>query len=140
MSINKKELKVETVDGVATITCDNEDQYYEGTDLTKAVIKEVYEHSSKYIEDATTVVSQKAQELMEKDKGINTVIATLPYGVSKRGSLGINVKRTHTYPGINGNSDVTKSVISVAVKDPLSKLAKSKVKALEANLTAALLS
>jgi len=140
MGIDKTKFEVSKVDGVATLSYKDDNAFYEGTDLSKAVIKQVFDHASAYIEDTATTVADVAQNIMTEDSEINNVIATVPYGVSKRGEVGVKVKREHTYKGMNGNDDVTKSTLAVAVKDPLSKLAKPKIKAMEAKLTEALLS
>jgi len=99
MSIDKSKFEVSKVDGVATISCKDDNAFYEGTDLSKAVIKQVFDHASEYIEEVVTTVADVAQDIMTKDNEINNVIGTAPYGVSKRGEVGIKIKREHTYPG-----------------------------------------
>jgi len=83
MGIDKTKFEVSKVDGVATLSYKDDNAFYEGTDLSKAVIKQVFDHASAYIEDTATTVA------------INNVIATVPYGVSKRGEVGVKVKREH---------------------------------------------
>ena len=139
IEIDTGKFEVSKADGVATVTLNDEGAFYQGTDLTKSQIKEVFDHAHDYIEAGTTAAKNIAVKTMEDDKSIDKVFVGMPYGVSKRGGLDVVAKRSHTYPGMNGSADVTKSTLKVAVSDPLTKPAKSFIKSNEAEMTAALL-
>jgi len=139
MSLDKKDFKVEKSGNVATVTCTNEDAFYEGTDISKKDIKAVFDHSHQYIEECANAAAEQATAIMAKDKKVNEVTFSMPYGVSKRGEVSIKTRRSVTYPGINGSADVTRSDLRVVVKDPLTKMSKTKLRTLQKSMTEQLL-
>jgi len=139
IKIDKSKFEVAKTDGVATITLNDDNAFYEGTDISKKTFKEVFDHAHAYIEAGTTAAKDIAVKTMEKDKSIDKVFVGMPYGISKRGGLDVVAKRSHTYPGVNGAPSVTKSTLKVQVNDPLTKAGKSFVKSNEAEMTATLL-
>jgi len=138
MSLSKDDFKIEKVGNTATCVCTNEEAFYEG-DLTKKQIKEVFDHSQSYLNKCAEVTAEVATSIMGKDKAIDNVLFNLPYGVSKRGCVDVKTRRTVTFPGIGTNPDVTRSDLRMVVKDPLTKVGKTKLKDLQANMTAELL-
>jgi len=135
----ESEFKVEKVEGVATAIYADKDAFYKGTELSKDTIKAVFDHSNNYVESATSEAKDLAQDIMENDKAINSVIVSLPYSPSKKGIITVKANREHTYPGMNGLPDVTKSTLKVMVKDPYQKSTGDKIKEMEAEMTKALL-
>lgn len=140
MAILDKDFTTEKVGEVATLTYADTDAFKNGTELPMSEMKKVFDYAHDYIEKATERASVEATKIMEKDKKINKVIVSYPYGMSKRGEIGVTAKRSQTFKSPADNSEVTKSTLAVVVHDPLSKVSKAKVKALSATMTASLLS
>lgn len=141
MALDKNLFEVETSNGVATAKYTNEGAFYEDTELTKTVIKEVFDHAHDYIESATVAASEKATEIMEADSSVDKVVMSFPYGVSKRGSIDVIANRSQTFRNpTDPDKSVTKSTLKVAVSDPLTKVSKSKVRDLAGKMTESLLS
>ena len=131
---------VETANGVATVKYDDENAFYEGTELSKKTIKEVFDHASNYIQEATVAASEQATKIMTDDKSVEKVVVEYPYGVSKRGNVTVAANRAQTFRNPTDGSEVTKSTLKVAVADPLTKVSKTKVRELTAKMTESLLS
>ena len=132
--------EVTVANGVATVGYTEDNIFTEGCDVSKADMKKVFDHASNYIASASEAAAVKATALMKKDKSVDKVVFAYPYGMSKRGSVDILANRSQTFRNIKDGSDIVKSTLRVAVKDPLTKASKSTVKALEATMTATLLS
>jgi len=139
MSITKNDFKTEKAGETATVSCEKDDAFFADTELTKKQFKEVFDHSNAYLEKCATVASEVAVDIMSKDNAINNVMFTMPYGVSKRGSVDIRAKRTVTFPGIGDKPDVTRADLRVIVKDPLTKVSKTGLRALQQKMTKELL-
>ena len=135
---DKTKFESATVDGVVTLSYKDDKAFGTGTELTHKQLKEAADYAHTYIEKATEVAAEVAKETMEKDDKINKVIVDYPYSVSKRGELTVAIDRSKTYTIPNSDETVTKSAIKVAVKDPITKISKPRIKDLEAELTAAL--
>jgi len=137
--VSKIEFNTEVNEGVATLVAKDENLYLADTDISKQTFKDVADHNAKYIETVMTAAKESATALMEKDKSVDKVFVQTPYTVSKRGALDVEIKRSHTYPGMNGAPAVTKSTMKVKVTDPFAKPVKSTLKGLESEMTKALL-
>lgn len=140
IKFNEENFEVNKTEGVATVTYSDDKAFMDGTEIANKDVKAVFDYANDYIEAGTNAAATKAETIMTEDTDINSVNVMLPYGVSKRGEIAVKAKREHTYPGMNGRPDVTKSTLTVAVKDPLTKMSKTKLKALEADMTSKLLS
>jgi len=140
MSFDTSKFEVSKSGNVATVTYDDENAFYEGFDGTKAEVKKVFTHAHEYIEKATEVSAEQATDIMKKDSDIEKVLVEYPYGVSKRGGITVTAKRSQTFRSPADGSEIVKSTISVAVKDPLTKASKSKVSLLSKTMTSTLLS
>jgi len=140
MAILDKDFTVEKVGEVATLTYTDTDAFKNGTEIPMSEMKKVFDYAHEFIEKATEKAATESTTIMEKDKKINKVIVSYPYGMSKRGEIGITAKRSQTFKSPADGSESTKSTLTVAVHDPLSKVSKAKVKALSATMTASLLS
>jgi len=138
MSLDKKDFEVEKSGSVATVTCTDDNAFFAG-DVSKKDIETVFKHSHDYVESCTTAASDMASDIMSKDKKIDEVVFTMPYGISKRGKLNVKAKRSVTFPGMSGRPDVTRSDLRVVVKDPHSSMSKTKLKELQAKMTEELL-
>ena len=139
IEFDKSKFEVSKSEGVATVTYTGEKVFMEGTDIPATEVKAVFKYAEEFIEAGTVAATAQATAIMDKDSKIDVVNVELPYGISKRGAVNLKAKRSHTYPGIGDRPDVTKSTLSVAVKDPATKMSKTKVKALEAEMTKKLL-
>jgi len=138
--IDESKFEVEKANGIATVKYTDENAFYEGTELSKKTIKEVFDHASEYIEEATVAASKQATDIMSSDKSVDKVVVEYPYGVSKRGSVTVAANRAQTFRNPTDGSEVTKSTLKVAVTDPLTKVSKTKVRELTAAMTESLLS
>ena len=139
MIFDKSKFEETKVDDVVTLNYKDEDAFKNGTDIKFSVLKEVESYRNKYIEDATVLASEESKRLMAKDKSINKVVVQYPFSTSKRGFVDVSVDRSKTYHIDKEKDPVIKSKVTVAVKDQLAKVSKSKIKDLETELTAALL-
>lgn len=131
--------KIEVNDKVATVDYTEADAFFNGTDMSKAEIKRVFDYAHEYLESATVKATDMATDIMEKDSGVDKVVTHFPYGVSKRGSIDIIANRSQDFKSPADGSTVTKSTIKVAVSDPLTKMGKTKIRELSAKMTEALL-
>ena len=140
MNFDTSKFEVNKSEGIATIAYNDENTFYKGFDGTKAEVKKVFSHAHDYIEKATEAAAEQATDIMKNDSDIEKVVVEYPYGVSKRGSLTVMAKRSQTFRSPADGSEIVKSTISVAVKDPLTKVSKSKVSELSKTMTSTLLS
>ena len=140
MNFDTSRFEVNKSGNVATVTYSDDNAFYEGFDGTKAELKKVFTHAHEYIEKATETAAEQATDIMKKDSDIEKVLVEYPYGVSKRGGVTVTSKRSQTFRSPADGSEIVKSTIGVAVKDPLTKISKSKVSALSKTMTSTLLS
>lgn len=144
LKFDKSNLKSTKVGNVVTLQYTDENVFKNGTDISFKTLKEVDDYKSQYIEQATEFAAKHAKDLMLKDKNTEKVIFEIPFSTSKRGELNVSVDRSKTYPGMYDSKTnkqlppTTKSKITVTVKEPTLKVNKNNVKALEAELTSAL--
>jgi len=138
MSLSKKDFKTEKDGAVATVSCTNENAFFDG-DVPKKDIERVFKHSQQYVEKCTNIAADIAAGIMSKDKKIHEVMLSMPYGISKRSAVNLKAKRTVTFPGMNGHPDVTRSDLRVVVKDVHASMSKTKLKELQAKMTEELL-
>lgn len=139
MKFDKSKFDKTEVNGIMTYTYKDENAYTSSGDITLKTLKQVDDHRSAYLEDATKIASEIAEHDMDKNKKINKVIFEFPFSTSKRGNVNITVDRSKTFASVNGGDPVTKSKITVAVTDPYNKVSKSRLKDIEARLTKKLL-
>jgi len=139
IKFNKDEIVVSKENGVATVTVGGENAYFDKSPIDKKVLKEVADYNEDYLKTVVETVKDQAKEIMLEDSNIEKVVGTAGYSVSKRGAINVNINKSHTYPGLNGKPDVTKSVIKVDVKDPTKKVGTTLRKQWEQELTDALL-
>lgn len=135
---------VSVSDGVAAIDFKDEDIYSRlakeaGIDIK--TIKEVSSFNAAYLDAAASAGTEKAIEVMKKDKKVETATVSLPYTLGKSGGVDLNIRREVTYPNpTNPDSPIKQSSVKVSITDPHSgKLPKSFVKGLSTSVTEALL-
>lgn len=137
---DKSKLQKEVLDKQVVYTYEDKDVFKNGTDITAKTLKAVEDYRNEYLEKATDFAKAEAESEMKKNKKIEKAVFNFPFSTSARGELNINIDRSKTYPGMNGSEPVTKSKITVVVKDPYNKVSKKHVKDLEDELTKTLLS
>ena len=142
MSIEFDEGKfdVTKTNGVATVTYGDKEAFFEGTEISKKVLKEVFDYENDYIMATNISSAKQATELMEKDKDINEVIVEFPFSPSARGKVNVIAQRSQTFRSPKDGSEVIKSTLRTVVKNPFQKLSKSKVQDLTKAMTETLLS
>ena len=142
MSIEFDEGKfdVTKTNGVATVTYGDKEAFFEGTEISKKVLKEVFDYENDYIMATNVSSAKQATELMEKDKDINEVIVEFPFSPSARGKVNVIAQRSQTFRSPKDGSEVIKSTLRTVVKNPFQKLSKSKVQDLTKAMTETLLS
>ena len=138
LKFDKSKLKSQKTGDVITLTYEDENAYKNGTDIPFKTLKEVDDYRADYLKAVTAFSAEEAKETLKKDKTASKVIVQFPYTSFKRGEANIIVDRSKTFPGIGDRESVTKSKITVVVKDPLNKVPKSTIHSLEADLTAIL--
>ena len=131
---------VTKTNGVATVTYGDKEAFFEGTEISKKVLKEVFDYENDYIMATNVESAKQATELMEKDKDINEVIVEFPFSPSARGKVNVIAQRSHTFRSPKDGSEVIKSTLRTVVKNPFQKLSKSKVQDLTKAMTETLLS
>ena len=139
LEFDKSKIKTTKANGVITLTYEDDDVYKNGTDITFKALKEADSYRSEYLKKATEFAAEQAKSELKRDKTIEKVIVNSPYTTSARGQASVIVDRSKTFKGIGDNPDVTKSKVTIAVKDPLNKVSKPTIAALEKELTALLL-
>ena len=136
---DQSKFEVTKADGVATATYTDETVFKDNTDIPFAQMKKVMDYASEFVGEAAEAAATKATEIMSDDKSIDKVVFNMPYGVSKRGQVNVIANRSQTFRSPADGSEVTKSTLKVAVKDPLTKVGKTKIKELESKMTETLL-
>lgn len=124
-----------------TLTCKDADSFKNGTDIDIKTIKKVEAYRNEYIEKATNIAQEKATEELKKNKNIERVVVEFPFTTNARGHCNVVVDREKTFhvPGEKDeNKTITRPNITVSVKDPSSKMSKTKIKELQAKTQAAL--
>jgi len=138
--LHTDKFKVTKAGNVATVEYEDENAFY-NTELSKKQIHEVFDHAQKYVDSCAESASEMATDIMSKDDKIDQVNFTMPYGTSKRGQVDIKTKRKVTFPSmVKGNDDIVRSDMRVVVKDPQSKVKKSRLKEMQHKMTEILLS
>lgn len=137
---DKSKLTKEVLDKQVVYTYEDKDVFKNGTEITAKTLKAVEDYRNEYLEKATDFAKAEAESEMKKNKKIEKAVFNFPFSTSARGELNINVDRSKTYPGMNGSDPVTKSKITVVVKDPYNKVSKKHIRELEDELTQKLLS
>ena len=137
---DKSKLTKEVLDKQIVYTYEDKDVFKNGTDISAKTLKAVEDYRNEYLEKATDFAKVEAEAEMQKNKKIEKAVFNFPFSTSARGELNINIDRSKTYPGMNGGDPVTKSKITVVVKDPYNKVSKKYIKDLEDELTKTLLS
>lgn len=137
---DKSKLTKEVLDKQVVYTYEDKDAFKNGTDITAKTLKAVEDYRNEYLEKATDFAKAEAESEMKKNKKIEKAVFNFPFTTSAHGKLNINIDRSKTYPGMNGSDPVTKSKITVVVKDPYNKISKKHVRDLEGELTKTLLS
>lgn len=137
---DKSKFKREKTGNQVVFTYEESDAFTKGGDIDVKTLKAVEDYRSKYLKHATEIASELAKETMQKDKKIENVIVEVPFSTNERGGATIKVDRSKTfavrdYTDGKKTGEVTKSVISVAVKDPYAKVSKKYIKTLAAELT-----
>ena len=140
ITFDPKKFEVSKADGVATVTYGDKEAFFEGTEISKKVLKEVFDYENEYIAATNVVSAKQATELMKKDKGVNEVIVEFPFSPSARGKVNVIAQRSQTFRSPKDGSEVTKSTLRTVVKNPYLKMTKSKVQELTAAMTETLLS
>lgn len=124
-----------------TLTCKDADAFKNGTDIDIKTIKKVEAYRNEYIEKATNIAQEKATEELKKNNNIERVVVEFPFTTNARGHCNVVVDREKTFhvPGEKDeNKTITRPNITVSVKDPSSKMSKTKIKELQAKTQAAL--
>lgn len=142
VQLDKTKWDVAKNDATVNVTYGEDNAFFDNAgDLTKKQIEEVFKYAHNYITAVQEQGANVVKESMMKDKKLTNGKVRAPYGTSKRGYVGADIIREHTYPGMNGSDPVTKTVVKPIVVDPMSnKHSKTFVRRISADLTEALIS
>lgn len=137
---DKDKFETSVVGEIATVTYNDKTAYIDGLGFTKEELKRIAKHDEQYLKTFTAAASEKANEMMLEDKGINKVILSAPFTVADKGSIDVSVDRSKTFNNrFSDSGPVVKSVVNVCVNVPYHELSKSYIKSLEAKVTESLL-
>lgn len=124
-------------EGVVTVEFP-EDSYFNGTDIPKKVLKQVFDYNKSYIAEASSTAGELSREIMEKDKNVTSVVSKFPYSPGKAGSFTLSTLRSKEYRNpATGEWNSAPSVQGV-VKDPFGSVPKSLLRSIKADIAAAL--
>jgi len=138
---DQSKFETNVTNGIATVAYSDKDAFKNGTDIPLAEMKRTFDYAQTYLEEAATESAGVATKIMEDDKSVDKVIIEYPYGISKRGNVTVTAKREQTFKSpADPTVEVVKSTLAMAVKDPLTKVSKSKIQDLTKTMTAKLLS
>ena len=98
-------------------------------------IKKVADYNKKYTEDAVARAADMAATKFKADPNLDAVTFSTPYGTSSRGSIGVNIRRRVKYGVPDSDKEITKSAITVRVKDPASGIGKKSIRDMANKLT-----
>ena len=126
-------------DGTVSLSCTEDSLYVKNAPVSKAVLKEVEEYRSQYLENVTQRATDEAINIFKSDKNIDRVILTAPYTTSGRGSVNVSIDREKCIrlPG-KGNDTITKPKITTIVNEPYNKVTKRSIYRYEQAISKAL--
>ena len=128
------------VNGVVTLTYTDREVYGAGCELDKDVIKKLQDYDASYLSTATELAATKAEELMKKEKGVNKVIVDFPFTTNKKsGQAVVTSTRSKDVRVPASDRVITRSDVSLSVKDPYNKVTSSLIDTLQDKMTATLL-
>ena len=110
-------------------------KYGEGFEGGIGVIKKVADYNKEFVEDAVARATDIAATKFKADSKLNAVTFSTPYGTSSRGSINVGVKRRVKYGIPGSDKEITKSAVTVSVKDPGSAMGKKSIRNLANKLT-----
>ncbi len=139
LQFDKSKFKSETNNGVITLTYEDKDIFKNGTDIPLETIENVEKYRSSYIKSVTEEAAERAKDALLANESATRVFVNFPFSSSKKGMVSVKVDKEKHFRGINGHPDTSKSKIDTIVLDPLEKVSKSTIKALEDELTSILL-
>ena len=133
-----KEFKTEVNGTVATVTYEDDNAFFENTDITKKQFKDVFDHTEAYVEAAAKAGAAEAKSVFKDNGDVETVKVKFPYTPSKRGHVLLNVEKAVTKTNNFTKETTTSPYIKVEVKDPFSRMTRDRVKELEVDLANAI--
>lgn len=128
------------VNGVVTLSYTDRDVYGAGCELDKDAIKKLQDYDASYLATATELAAAKAEALMKKEKGVNKVIVDFPFTTNKKsGQAVITSSRSKEIRVPASDRVITRSDVTLSVKDPYNKVTSSLIDSLQEKMTATLL-
>lgn len=137
---DKTKFKKEKTGNQVVYTYEESDVFTNGSGIDLKSMKAVEDYRSRYLKHAAEIASELAKETLQKDKKIDNVLVEVPFSTNDRGGVTIKIDRSKTftvrdYKDGTKKGEITKSTMSIAVKDPYAKVSKKYIKSLEAELT-----
>lgn len=133
-----KEFKTEVSGANTSIEYNDDGAFYNGTELSKKQIKDVFDHTENYIAEATKAGASKATDIFKNDDSVETVKVKFPFTPSKRGHIVLNIDKAFTKTNNFSKEKTTSPYIKVEIKNPFSKISRERVKELEGELAKAI--
>ena len=133
VSLKGTEVNVEKNGSVAKVKVGNEKLYVDKAKeagLEKKVLEQVAHFDEAYINAAVDNAVAEAEDVLVKDKDIDEVLVTTPFGLTKSSVATTQVKRAVTSPIPGTDKKVTKSRIKNIVSTTRYNVSKSKIKKL----------
>jgi hypothetical protein len=141
--LENAEFEVTEKDGVKTLKAKDENLFVEvakeiNPELTKKLLKEVEKVEEEFLSAGLELAKDKAIDEFKASEDIKRIDVVLPFGVNKSDVVTYDVVREKVFPIPGKDEKVRKSVISVDVKKQGCKISKSRIKALEDDISTAI--
>ena len=139
MGLNMDNTTTEINGALATVTYDDKKAYEDSlkeAGIDVKVAKELAVHNTAYLTGAMTTAGDLAKEIFGKNKEVNDIAFNFPFGVTPYSKGDIKAARQKSYPIPGKDTVVTKSKLTLAVKESSHHVKKSVVSEIEAELTA----
>lgn len=139
LEIFNGEFERSEVNGVVTLTYSDRDVYGVGCELDKKTIEKLQAYDVNYLTSATELAAGKAEDIMKKEKGVNKVIVDFPYTTNKLGHAVVAATRSKDIRVPASDKIITRSDVTLSVKDPYNKVSSKVIETLQDKMTATLL-
>ena len=137
------EFEVTKENGIAKVKAKDENLYAEAMskvnpEFTKKLLKELDKANEAYLEAGLEVAKEKAVSEFKDDAEVKAVELVLPFGTNKSDTATYSITKEKEFSIPGKDTKIKKSVVKIDVKKTGTKLSKSKIKALESDITEAI--
>ena len=142
-AVEAVEFEVVKNDGVAKVKAKDENLYATvlaevNPEFTKKLLKELDKANEAYLEAGLEIAKEKAIKEFKEDNSVKAIEFVLPFGVNKSDTASYNITKEKEFSIPGKDTKIKKSVVKLDVKKTGTKLSKSKIKALESDISEAI--